>query len=51
MAFMLLRSYPGVSSFQVSWSDLMTMDVATFIAMYHDQHDLLIKREADSVGD
>lgn len=51
MAFLLLKNYPQISSFQTSWSDLMSMDVATFMAMYEEQYDLLIRAEAKSVGD
>lgn len=50
MTFLLLRSSPRLSSFQVSWSDLMGMDLEVFMAMYEEQQDLVIKVEAESVG-
>lgn len=51
MTFLLLRNSPRVSSFQVSWSDLMGIDLEVFMAMYEEQQDLFIKVEAESVGD
>lgn len=51
MTFLLLRSSPRLSSFQVSWSELMGMDLEVFLAMYEKQQDLVIKTEAESIGD
>jgi hypothetical protein len=51
MTFLLLRNSPRVSNFQVSWSDLMGMDLEVFMAMYEEQQDLVIRVEAESIGD